>query len=491
MSVGGSFIMRRTRIIATIGPASEERSLLTQLMESGVDVCRLNYSHGEPETKTELYQRIRSIEDELGRPTCILADLPGPKLRLGSFPGVVMLEAGSTVELVCGLNEMESTDGSALPVQYGGLSAELKPNDPILIADGLIRMVVVQTPGTPNSTVTCRVEDGGPVSSRKGVNVPGTLVELPAIGPKDEKAMAHALEQGADYIAVSYVRTAEDLIPAKNAVKAASMHVPIIAKIEHPSALVNLDSILDVADAVMVARGDLGVEIPLEDVPMAQQTIIDKALERGMPVIVATQMLDSMTLQPRPTRAEVSDVSTAIRHGATGVMLSGETASGIYPLETVKTMAKIAYATEQGLASHDQRPNALARFRSTRAVAHAGVELAKEAGATRIVVATEHGNAPRLVSGYRPDIPVTAVSDRLRALRRTCLLPGVDSVLVKEHERGSQTMKEAVRLLSIKGRIGPGERVVTISGSPLAMRGATSTLRLYRIDENGEIIGSQ
>jgi pyruvate kinase len=402
-----------------------------------------------------------------------------------------MLEAGSTVELVCGLNEMESTDGSALPVQYGGLSAELKPNDPILIADGLIRMVVVQTPGTPNSTVTCRVEDGGPVSSRKGVNVPGTLVELPAIGPKDEKAMAHALEQGADYIAVSYVRTAEDLIPAKNAVKAASMHVPIIAKIEHPSALVNLDSILDVADAVMVARGDLGVEIPLEDVPMAQQTIIDKALERGMPVIVATQMLDSMTLQPRPTRAEVSDVSTAIRHGATGVMLSGETASGIYPLETVKTMAKIAYATEQGLASHDQRPNALARFRSTRAVAHAGVELAKEAGATRIVVATEHGNAPRLVSGYRPDIPVTAVSDRLRALRRTCLLPGVDSVLVKEHERGSQTMKEAVRLLSIQGRIGPGERVVTISGSPLAMRGATSTLRLYRIDENGEIIGSQ
>ena len=241
----------------------------------------------------------------------------------------------------------------------------------------------------------------------------------------------------------------------------------------------------------MVARGDLGVEIPLEDVPMAQQTIIDKALERGMPVIVATQMLDSMTLQPRPTRAEVSDVSTAIRHGATGVMLSGETASGIYPLETVKTMAKIAYATEQGLASHDQRPNALARFRSTRAVAHAGVELAKEAGATRIVVATEHGNAPRLVSGYRPDIPVTAVSDRLRALRRTCLLPGVDSVLVKEHERGSQTMKEAVRLLSIQGRIGPGERVVTISGSPLAMRGATSTLRLYRIDENGEIIGSQ
>ena len=221
------------------------------------------------------------------------------------------------------------------------------------------------------------------------------------------------------------------------------MHVPILAKIEHPVALDNLDSILDLADAVMVARGDLGVEIPLENVPVAQQRIIDKALER-MPVVVATQMLESMTLQPRPTRAEVSDVSTAIRHGATGVMLSGETASGSFPLEAVKTMAKIASATEEGLDAHDLRPTSLARFRSTRAVAHAGVELAREADAARIVVATHHGTSPRLVSGYRPDIPITAVSDRLRALRRTCLLPGVDTVLAKEHDRGSKTMREAV-----------------------------------------------
>jgi pyruvate kinase len=329
------------------------------------------------------------------------------------------------------------------------------------------------------------------VSSRKGVNVPGTLVDLPAIGEKDERAIQHALENGADYIAVSYVRTADDLLPAKNAVKAAGMHVPVLAKIEHPVALDNLDAILDVADAVMVARGDLGVEIPLENVPVVQQRIIDKALERGMPVIVATQMLDSMTLQPRPTRAEVSDVSTAIRHGATGVMLSGETASGKFPLESVQTMARIAIATEEGLDAHDSRPNALARFRSTRAVAHAGVELARESGAVRIVVATEHGNAPRLVSGYRPDIPVTAVSDRLRALRRTCMLPGVDTILSKEHDRGSRTMKEAVEQLVIQGRIEPGDRVVAMSGSPLAMRGATSTLRLYRIGQNGEILDAE
>lgn len=483
--------MRRTRIVATIGPACDDYETLKSLLEAGVDVCRFNYSHGEPEDKTDLYHRLRSIEDELGRPTCILADLPGPKLRLGNFPGVDLLEEGAEILLHCGVTHLEATNGTDFPVEYGGLSAELKPGDPILVNDGLIRLTVLTTPGEANGKVRCRVEDGGPISSRKGVNVPGTLVDLPAIGPKDKAALQHALENGADYIAVSYVRTADDLIPAKEAVAEASMHVPVLAKIEHPVALENLDSILDVADAVMVARGDLGVEIPLENVPVVQQRIIDKALQRGMPVIVATQMLDSMTFQPRPTRAEVSDVSTAIRHGATGVMLSGETASGTYPLETVQTMARIVKATEEGLDDYDLRPTSLAQFRSTRAVAHAGVELAREAEASRIIVATEHGTSPRLVSGYRPNIPVTAVSDRLRALRRTCLLPGVDAVLSKEHERGSKTMKEAVEQLVAQGRIKPGERVVSISGSPRAMRGATSTLRLYKIGESGEILDTE
>lgn len=483
--------MRRTRIVATIGPACDDRSSLKALMEAGMDVCRLNYSHGEPDDKTELYLTIRDIEDELGRPTCILADLPGPKLRLGIFPDVEMLEEGSEITLLCGRASLETTNGTTFPVEYDGLSAELKTGDPILLSDGLIRLTVKSTEGKAGGSVRCVVEDGGPISSRKGVNVPGTLVDLPAIGPKDKAALQHALENGADYIAVSYVRTAEDLMPAKEAVEAASMHVPVLAKIEHPVALENLDSILDVADAVMVARGDLGVEIPLENVPVVQQRIIDKALERGMPVVVATQMLDSMTFQPRPTRAEVSDVSTAIRHGATGVMLSGETASGKFPLESVQTMARIAAATEDGLDTHELRPTALARFRSTRAVAHAGVELAREAGAARIVVATQHGTSARLVSGYHPAMPVTAVSDRLRALRRTCLLPGVDAVLCKEHDRGSNTMREAVDRLVLQGRIHPGDRVVAISGSPLAMRGATSTLRLYKIGESGEILDAQ
>mgnify|MGYP001178545848 FL=1 len=483
--------MRRTRIVATIGPACDDPDTLLSVLSAGVNVCRLNYSHGVPEDKSPLYDRIRSLEPELGHPTCILADLPGPKLRLGNFPDVIILERGAPLRLHCGRSEMDEADAQNIPVEYSGLSAELKVGDPVLIADGLVRLKVVKSPGESNSVVDCVVEDGGVLSSRKGVNVPGTMVDLPAIGPNDEAALAHALKAGADYIAVSYVRTAKDLEPAQKAVRDAGLHVPLIAKIEHPVALEHLDEILDSADAVMVARGDLGVEIPLEDVPEAQQRIIDGALTRGKIVIVATQMLESMTLQPRPTRAEVSDVSGAIRHGATAVMLSGETALGKYPLQAVETMAKIAVASEKGLNSSDQRPSGLARFVSTRSVAHAGVELAKISKAKHIVVATQHGNAARLVAGYCPGIPVTAVSNRIRAMRRLQLIPGVKGLMVEEFERGSQTMQSSIHLLLEDGTIGVGDRVVAISGSPQAISGATSTIRLYKIAEDGSIHGAE
>ena len=483
--------MRRTRIVSTIGPSSDSPEVLESILRAGVDVCRLNYSHGEPAEKTPIYERIRKFEEILGKPTCILADLPGPKIRLGNFTGVVLLVKGQTVELHCGMTKMEDASSTKLPVEYAGLSLELNVNDPVLIADGLIRLIVKETESKSGGIVTCEVDDGGPVSARKGINVPGTLVDLPAVGAHDKIALEHALQQGADYIAVSYVRTAADLLPVKEAIKKAGQHVPIIAKIEHPTALTNLEEILDAADAVMVARGDLGVEIPLEQVPLAQQRIIDGALQRGMIVIVATQMLDSMILNSRPTRAEVSDISNAIRFGATAVMLSGETASGKYPLQSVEIMDRIAIATEQGLESSGASPSGLARFKSTRAVAHAGVELAKVSNAARIIVATEHGNAPRLVAGYRPEIPVTAVSDRIRATRRVQLLPGVDSVIIKEHQRGSETMQAAVAALLDDGRLSIADHVVAISGSPLAMRGATSTVRMYRIDKDGTIIGAE
>ncbi len=483
--------MRRTRIVATIGPACDNEDTLLSLFQAGVNVCRLNYSHGVPDEKTPLYHRIRSLEDKLGRPTCILADLPGPKLRLGRFPGVLVLERGSSINLHCGQHSMANADIGNIPVEYDGLSAELNDGDPVLIADGLIRLRVVQSPLQPSAVVQCIVEDGGLLSERKGVNVPGTMVDLPAIGPNDEAALAHALKAGADYIAVSYVRTAKDLEPAQRAVREAGLHVPLIAKIEHPVALEHLDEILDSADAVMVARGDLGVEIPLEDVPEAQQRIIDGALTRGKIVIVATQMLESMTLQPRPTRAEVSDVSGAIRHGATGVMLSGETAMGKFPIDAVKTMAKIAVASERGLNSSDQRPSGLARFVSTRSVAHAGVELAKISKAKRIVVATQHGNAARLVAGYCPGIPVTAVTNRIRAMRRLQLIPGIEGLMVEESERGSHTIQASLKALMETDTIGIGDRIVAISGSPKAISGATSTIRLLKIAEDGSIHGAE
>ena len=473
--------------MATVGPSSWDPDKLKSVFDAGADVFRLNYSHGDPEQKTELYNRIRSMESEK-RTTCILADLPGPKLRLGEFTGVKLLNNGDKVRLLCGKTEY---DGDEIPVEYDGLSAELNKGDAILVADGLIRLSVIEASGERGSYIDCLVEDGGPITSRKGVNLPGTLIDLPAIGEKDKLALDHALKCGADWVAVSYVRSAEDLRPARNAIKAAGLHTPIIAKIEHPAALDNLHSILEAADGVMVARGDLGVEIPLELVPLAQQKIIDAGLMRGMVVIVATQMLESMTLNPRPTRAEVSDVSTAIRHGGTAVMLSGETASGDHPVAAVETMVKIANATEAGLVSSGGTPGALSKFRSTRAVAHAGVELAKTSGARHILVATQHGNAPRLVAGYMPEIAVTAVTDRMRAARRMNLLPGVKSVIVEENERGSKTMQNAIKLLADEGSIKSGERIVAISGSPLAMRGATSTVRLYRLEADGTISGTE
>ena len=336
------------------------------------------------------YHRIRGTGRQIGKPTCILADLPGPKLRLGEFEGIHVSPWVKKSNYTVGSAHMEDASNKKLPVQYAGLSAELKKGDPVLLADGLIRLKVLSTTGEAGGIVTCRIQDGGPISSRKGINVPGTMVDLPAIGPKDERALKHALDTGADLVAVSYVRTAKDLQPAKETIKKRGLSTWIVAKIEHPMALTTLDEILDIADAVMVARGDLGVEIPLEEVPIAQQKIIDSALERGMPVIVATQMLETMTVNPSPTRAEVSDISTAIRQGATGVMLSGETASGKYPLKSVKTMAKIAQSTEEGLDSSNLKPESVNKYRFTRAVAHAGVELAKMANASRILVASQN-----------------------------------------------------------------------------------------------------
>jgi pyruvate kinase len=399
-----------------------------------------------------------------------------------------MLNRDDQVILDCGAESAEVVEMPyQLPVAYPGLSAELKVEDPVMLADGLVRLKVESTSGTTGGLVNCTVIDGGLVSARKGVNVPHTVVNLPSIGDQDIVAMNHAMENGADFIAVSYVRSPEDLAPVNKAIDDAGLHTWVVAKIEHPAALEKLSDILANCNAVMVARGDLGVEIPLEKVPAAQELIVQEGMARGLPVIIATQMLESMIENPRPTRAEVTDVATAIRQGASCVMLSGETATGKYPVVTVETMARIATSVEEdnrNLAN----PPALSMYRSTRAVANAGVELASGAEVDRLIVATEHATAARLVAAYRPEIPVTAMTHRVRATRKTTMIRGVDSVLVKEEKRTKATIQSAVDIMLKDGRLVNGNTLVAVTGSPLAISGRTSAIHLLTVDHGGKLV---
>ncbi len=484
----------RSRIIATIGPASDNVETLKQMIEGGMDIARLNYSHGDFSGKEKTIQNIRSAEEEAGKYVGLLADLPGPKLRLGTFEGEVVLERGELIDLHCGVpdglpaqaNTILGEPVKTLPVEWDGLSKDLRVGDPVLLSDGLIRLEVLSAPEHIGEVVRCRVEDGGILTERKGINVPRTLVKLPAVGPHDLDCLEHALSQNVDFVAVSYVRSAGDLEPARERIKEAGVHTWIVAKIEHPAALKDLNAIVEAADVVMVARGDLGVEIPLEEVPAAQERIVSACLERGTPVVVATQMLESMVNHARPTRAEVTDVATAIRQHVSAVMLSGETAGGQHPVKAVETMARIAETVDASTADLPEPP-ALAAYVSTRVIAGAAVDIARQTNVNHLIVATEHGNAARLMAAHRPRIPIYAMTNRIRAARRTTILPGVEGLLVEEKSRARSTVAEAVRLLYEQKKIKPDEKIVAISGSPQAISGRTSTIRLLQVQKNGEL----
>ncbi len=499
--------VRRTRIIATLGPSSSDEHTLRAMIEAGMDIARLNYSHGSLEDKSALIRVIRLLEAEMGRPIGILADLPGPKLRLGRFDETFELEEGGLVAFHCGQSDgryidirakeeaigllspddiSEAESMTHIPVPEAMLSAGLDEGDPVLVADGLLRFVVEYAPKEAGKIVILRTVDAGPVSERKGINLPGTLLGVPSMTEKDIIALDHALLNKVDFIAVSYVRSAEDLIPVQKRIKEEGVHTPVIAKIEHPLALESLDEILDVCGGVMVARGDLGVEIPLAELPLAQERIIRDAQSRGLPATVATQMLESMIHSPRPTRAEVTDIATAIRQGASSIMLSGETAMGSHPVAAVKTMADIANRVDQVLVEVEE-PDHSASFQATRVIVHAAVVLAHEIEANRVLVCTEHATAARLAAAHRPRQMITALTTRQRAERRTTLFRGVDSVLVTEQKRARDTINDAIQLLLKDGRLSNGDMVVTTSGSPDAITGATSAIRALRITNDGEL----
>lgn len=477
--------MERSRIIATIGPSCDNVETLVEMINSGMDVARLNYSHGDFEGKAKTIQNLREAERIANKPLGLLADLPGPKLRLGKFEGELQLARGEIIKLACGIGEGVA-DKECIPVEWSGLSKDLRIGDPILLADGLICLKVIENEGLENGLITCEVEDGGPLTQRKGINVPRTLVKLPAVGPRDIECLKHALEMKVDFVAVSYVRSASDLDTAKQIIEEAGFHTWLVSKIEHPAAVNDLDGIVDASDAVMVARGDLGVEIPFEQVPLVQERIINTCLKRGTPVIVATQMLESMVSNPRPTRAEITDVATAIRQHTSAVMLSGETATGQYPVESVRTMAKISTEVAKSMQELPQPP-ALASFTSTRAIAGAAASLAIDVSADAILVATQHGNAARLLAAYRPKTKIFVFSNRERALRRTTLLPGTKTVHIEEENRARSTIQNVISTCLKRGLLREGMRIVAVSGSPNAISGRTSTIRLLELGENGAL----
>jgi len=470
--------MRRTKIVCTIGPASSSPEVLRQLIRAGMNVARLNFSHGTHEEHARVIVQIREIAAELGAPVAIMQDLQGPKIRLGKFRGghaqlLQGAEFALTTRPVEGTAEIASTT-------YDRLPQDVKPGDRILLVDGLIELTVLQVTG---DTVRCRVVSGGDIGDHRGINLPGVAVSASSITDKDRDDLWFGISQGVDAVAVSFIRGPEDVLDVKELINEMGGDVPVVAKLEKPEAVERLDAILDVADGVMVARGDLGVELPLEEVPLVQKAIIRKARKRALPVITATQMLESMVGSPRPTRAEASDVANAILDGTDAVMLSAETAVGKYPVETVQVMARIAVQAETAmpdLAATSERASTFPEVISEAACRAAG-----EVKARAIVAFTQSGSTARLLSKYRPAAPVFAFSPSEVVRRRLNLHWGVMPKTIRAVQNTDELVGEIELLLLRDGTVHVGDALVIVAGAPLFVRGATNMIQLHRVEERG------
>lgn len=473
----------RARILATVGPASNTREMLTKLVEAGLDVVRLNLSHGSHDDHRLSIANARAAAKEVGRPLAILMDLQGPKIRIGTF-------ATPTVELAAGDTFTVTTSdvrGTAerVSTSYAGLPGDVKVGDPLLLDDGKLRLVVERV---SEEDVVCRVVVGGTLSARKGINLPGSSVSVPSLTEKDLDDLAFGINERVDALALSFVRSAEDVRVLRNAMR---RHVPddhrlpVVAKIEKPQAIEDIDAIIEVADGIMVARGDLGVELPPEEVPVHQKMIIRKCLAAGRPVIVATQMLESMIGNPIPTRAETSDVANAVMDGADAVMLSGETSVGKYPVEAVSMMNRIIVQVEsRGLAVGNLWETLLAKAdRAHDALGRAACIIAEQTRAAAIIAVTHTGLTARIVARYRPETPVIAVTDTEETLRRLSFVWGVRGVVVGPGDRTVETIVRTVRKkLTAEGLIRSGAPVVILGGMPLFSGGSTNSIRIERLE---------
>lgn len=468
---------RRAKIVCTLGPASCHPERLGALVAAGLDVARLNMSHGTQADHRQAYQVVREASDAAGHSVGVLVDLQGPKIRLGTFAdGPVRLPAGQEFTITA---ENVPGDSSQVTTTYRGLAGDVRPGDRVLVDDGRIVLEVVGVRGT---AVRTRVVVGGMVSDHKGLNLPGVKVSVPSLTAKDQADLRWALGLRADMIALSFVQGPEDAGPARLIMEEAGVRLPLIAKIEKPQAVEALPEVIEAFDGIMVARGDLGVELPLEQVPMAQKRMIRLASEKAKPVIVATQMLESMISAPRPTRAEASDVANAVLDGADALMLSAETSVGEYPVETVETMARIITAAEQECL---QAASLLSRVPTTTggAIARAAAEVGAIVGAKALVAFTMTGETARRLARYRSPIPLLAFTPEPTTRSQLALTWGVETFIVPPARFTDDMVHQVENALLDIGRCGKGDQVVIVAGSPPGTPGKTNALRVHRIGD--------
>lgn len=476
--------MRRAKIVATLGPVTSSYEAILGLVEAGMDVARLNLSHGDYSQHEAVYHHVRRASDATGRGVGVLVDLQGPKIRLGRFAsGPVLLHEGDTFVVT---TEDVPGDASMVSTTYRGLPGDVSPGDAVLVDDGRIALQVIEVDGP---RVVTRVVEGGRVSDNKGFNLPGAAMSVPALSDKDRADLRWALRIGADLIALSFVRSAADAHDVHAIMAEEGVRLPVLAKVEKPQAVENLDEIVAAFDGVMVARGDLGVELPLERVPLVQKLAVRKCREAGKPVIVATQMLDSMITANRPTRAEASDVANAVLDGADALMLSGETSVGEHPAMVVRTMSRIIEHVEQEALDRipvlgDDREGSTAR-----ALTHAAVTVATEVGASHLIAFTETGTSARLIARWRNPTKLLAFTPNGRVRSQLSLTWGVETFLVPHVSHTDDMVEQVDKALLDIGRATVGERVVIVAGVPPGIPGTTNGMRVHRIGGSGRGAG--
>lgn len=470
--------MRKTKIICTLGPSTDKDGVLRELVANGMNVARFNFSHGSYEEHKGRLDNLKAIRAELGKPVAALLDTKGPEIRLKEFKnGVEMLEAGQTFTLTT--REVEGTK-EICSITYKDLPQDVHEGGTIMLDDGLIKLRITNVTDTD---ITCEVLNSGKIKNKKGVNVPGVHLSMPYLSQRDRDDIIFGVQQGFDFIAASFVRTAQDVYDIRNLLNEYDSNIRIIAKIENREGVNNIDSILAAADAVMVARGDLGVEIDFTELPGIQKSVIDRSFSFGKPIVTATQMLDSMMVNPRPTRAEISDVANAIYDGTSAIMLSGETAAGAYPVEALKTMSAIAERTENEVHYRDNRlvDASNGQISVSDATAHAACLTAKDVNASAIVTVSESGNTARLLSKYRPAQPIIACVMNEQVQRQLAISWGITPLMMALAHSTDELIEMSTSLAKENGYLHDGELAVVTAGVPVGVSGTTNMIKIHMI----------